>query len=111
MLATLSDPAAAELCAARLRSEGIPSRLRGESLGPYRLTIGAMAATQVWVPLSRRAEARRLVEESDLGEVDLPEIEREDTFGGLGGRWGAVVTAVVALAAALAVWMLIARFF
>jgi hypothetical protein len=63
---TLADAAAAELCAALLRSAGIDSRLRGESLGPYRLTIGSMAATQVWVPASDLADARDVIEDSGL---------------------------------------------
>jgi len=71
LLATLGDPSAADLCAALLRSDGIDSRLRGESLGPYRLTIGEMAATQVWVPFSRLIDARRLLAEGSLGEIEL----------------------------------------
>jgi len=66
LLATLADPAAAELCAALLRSAGIDSRLRGESLGPYRLTVGSMAATQVWVPASELQDARDVIEDSGL---------------------------------------------
>lgn len=66
LLTTLADPTAAELCAALLRSAGIESRLRGESLGPYRLTIGSMAATQVWVPASELADAQEVIEESGL---------------------------------------------
>jgi len=65
LLATLADPAAAELCAALLRSAGIDSQLRGESLGPYRLTVGSMAATQVWVPASELQDAQDVI--GDLG--------------------------------------------
>lgn len=63
ILTTLADPAAAELCAALLRSAGIDSQLRGESLGPYRLTVGSMAATQVWVPASDLQDARDVIED------------------------------------------------
>lgn len=73
LLATAADPSAAELCAALLRSAGIDSRLRGESLGPYRLTIGAMAATQIWVAASRLEDARSLVGEGAVPEVTLAE--------------------------------------
>jgi hypothetical protein len=62
LLATVGDLATAQLYAARLRAEGIESRLLGESLGPYRLTVGEMAETQVWVPEGRLTEARRLLE-------------------------------------------------
>lgn len=111
LLATLPDPAAAELCAARLRSEGIESRLRGESLGPYRLTIGAMAATQIWVPLSRRDEARALIEEANLGEVDLPPCPAEATPPPATLRWAVLAGAALLLLAALGVGMVLARVF
>jgi len=108
LLATLSDPAAADLCAALLRSEGIDSRLRGESLGPYRLTIGDMAATQVWVPLSRFDDARSLVSEGTLGEFELAEpgdgvpLQPE-------ARWSALPAVLGALLVGLALWLLLAR--
>lgn len=66
LLATLADPAAADLCAALLRSAGIDSRLRGESLGPYRLTVGSMAATQVWVRAADLQDARDVIDEPGL---------------------------------------------
>jgi hypothetical protein len=111
LLATLSDPAAAELCAALLRSEGIESHLRGESLGPYRLTIGAMAATQVWVPLTHLEEARCLIHQARLGEVDLPELEGYQVPGRPGAGWGGLATALAVLLAALAVWLVLTRLF
>jgi hypothetical protein len=111
LLATLPDPAAAELCAALLRSEDIESRLRGESLGPYRLTIGAMAATQVWVPLSRRDQARALIEEADLSDVDLPRASAYATSAPATLRWAVLAGAVILLLAALGVWMVLTRVF
>jgi hypothetical protein len=108
LLATLSDPAAADLCAALLRSEGIDSRLRGESLGPYRLTIGDMAATQVWVPLSRLDDARSLVLEGNLGEVELA--KPGDPAPALPeARWSPLAVVLGALLAGLALWLLLAR--
>lgn len=50
LLARVSDPATAQVLAARLQSEGIEVRMRGEWMGPYRLTVGAMAETELWVP-------------------------------------------------------------
>ena len=50
LLARVSDPATAQLLAARLESEGIQVRMHGEWMGPYRLTVGAMAETELWVP-------------------------------------------------------------
>ncbi len=55
-----SDPLEAHLIAARLESEGIEARVTGESLGPYRLTVGAMATTKIWVP-EGDVDAARLV--------------------------------------------------
>jgi hypothetical protein len=57
LVAKLGDPGAARLSAALLDSAGIPTRLHGESLGPYVLTIGEMAVTEVWVPESMVEDA------------------------------------------------------
>ena len=82
LLATVSDPVSAGVVAARLRSEGIEVRLHGESLGPYRLTVGDWALTEVWVPVDRLAEARRVMLEAEvddaLGEVPDLEAAEED---------------------------------
>ena len=108
LLATLSDPSAADLCAALLRSEGIDSRLRGESLGPYRLTIGEMAATQVWVPLSRLGDARSLVLEESLGEIKLAD-PGEPGPAPSDARPPALALLLAAVLAGLAVWLLLTR--
>lgn len=75
LLATMGDIASARVFAARLASEGIEVRLHGEAMGPYPLTVGQMAATQLWVAASRLAEANRVMLEA---EVDA-------TLGGLEG--------------------------
>jgi hypothetical protein len=109
-LATLPDPAAADLCAALLRSAGIPSRLRGESLGPYRLTIGDMAATEVWVPAAQVEDARAVLEETTLpGGVEFAPDRAEDEGPAAGWQrwWPVVALALLALAA----WGLLQRFF
>ena len=108
MLATLADPAAAELCAALLRSEGIDSRLRGESLGPYRLTIGAMAATQVWVPVSRLDDARSLVLQGSLGEIELARDEDRSPVSAAAGP-GVVALLLGAVVVGLALWLLLSQ--
>jgi len=110
LLATAPDPAAADLCAALLRSEGIESRLRGESLGPYRLTIGAMAATQVWVRASRLEEARSLALEQDLPGLDPARAQPAPGAGKQpGAPWVPVGAALAALLVALALWLLLTR--
>ena len=60
LLARVNDPNEAELLRARLDAEGIEARLHGEALGPYRLTVGAMAVTEIWI-LPHRMEDARLV--------------------------------------------------
>ncbi len=60
LLARVADPNLAHLLGARLEAEGIESRLRGEALGPYRLNVGAMAVTEIWIP-ERALEEARLV--------------------------------------------------
>jgi hypothetical protein len=111
LLTTLGDPAAAHLCAALLRSEGIPSRLQGESLGPDRLTVGEMAETQVWVPRSRLDDARHLVLETDVEEGLAPGTASDTGIAnGDAGRWRNMAPALVALALlGLAAWRLLAR--
>jgi len=109
LLATVSDPAAADLCAALLRSEGIESRLRGESLGPYRLTIGEMAATQVWVPLSRLDDARSLVAEGDISHLELADGEPERAPAPPKAGWSPLTAALGALLLVLTLWLVVAR--
>ncbi|MFH1330308.1 MAG: DUF2007 domain-containing protein [Actinomycetota bacterium] len=111
-LATLPDPAAADLCAALLRSAGIESRLRGESLGPYRLTIGEMAATEVWVPAAQLDDARSLLEEATVpGEVDTAPRGGAEPAGAAGSGagmrtwWAAVALGMLAVL----VWRLLSR--
>ena len=63
LLAEIGDSYEAELLAARLRADGIDSRLTGEAEGPYRLTLGAMALTKVWVTTEDRERAEAVLEE------------------------------------------------
>ena len=77
-LTTLGDITAARVWAARLESEGIESRLRGEALGPYPVTVGRLAETEVWVLESRLDEAKALLLEVEVDHV-LGEIETGGT--------------------------------
>ncbi|OFW52694.1 MAG: hypothetical protein A2V75_01030 [Actinobacteria bacterium RBG_16_70_17] len=108
LLATLGDPAAAELCAALLRSEGIDSRLRGESLGPYRLTIGDMAATQVWVPVTRLDDARSLVLQENLGDIELAQRGEPAPAPAAAGP-GLVALVLGVVVVGLALWLLLTQ--
>jgi len=108
-LATLGDRPAADLCAALLRSAGIESRLRGESLGPYRLTIGAMAATEVWVPAPELEEARAVVEAASFpGDVELTAGAVPEAASGVAWRWWPLVALGLL---ALVAWGLLGRLF
>lgn len=69
-LATVSDVNLARVAAARLESEGIDSRLHGEPLGPFPVTIGRLAETQLWVLTEQRDPATLVLE--DLGIVCEP---------------------------------------
>jgi hypothetical protein len=77
-LTTLGDITAARVWAARLESEGIESRLRGEALGPVPVTVGRLAETELWVLESRLEEARRLLVEVEVDHV-LGEVETGGT--------------------------------
>lgn len=66
-LTRVGDLTAAHLLAARLQAEGIPAVVRGEPLGPYPVTVGRMAVTEVLVSETDLEEARAVlvaVEES-----------------------------------------------
>lgn len=64
-LAKISDINLANIAAARLQSEGIKSRLHGEAQGPFPMTIGRFAETQLWVLAEQRDSAIQVLD--DLG--------------------------------------------
>ena len=68
LLTEVGDPNAAALLAARLRSEGIEATVTGEAEGPYRVTVGAMAVTEVWVERDDLEDARLVVLDWELAE-------------------------------------------
>ena len=62
-LVRIGDPNEANLPAARLRAEGIPVHVHGESFGPYPVGVGGLAEVEIWVAANRMTEARALVAE------------------------------------------------
>lgn len=70
-LADVGDLVTARVCAAVLEDAGIEARLHGDALGPYPVTVGRLAVTQVWVRHSDLEEARLVMLESEI----------EDTLG------------------------------
>jgi hypothetical protein len=81
-LADVGDMVAARVCVAVLGSEGIEVRLHGESLGPYPVTIGRMAVTQIWVPESSVDRAAEVMLEAEIEHV----LGVEQRGGALGDR-------------------------
>ncbi len=65
-LADVGDLVSARVCVAVLGSDGIEARLHGESLGPYPVTVGRMAVTQIWVPESAVERAKVLMLEAEI---------------------------------------------
>jgi hypothetical protein len=73
-LADVGDLVSARVCVAVLGSEGIEARLHGESLGPYPVTVGRMAVTQVWVAEDDLDRARELMVEAEIEHALGPEV-------------------------------------
>ena len=106
LLATMGDLGMARVFAARLESEGIEARLHGEALGPYPVTLGKLAETQIWVPASRLEPAQEVMLEAEvadtLGGVEEPAEARRPAAL----TWQIVAAGVVAILVAIAVRVL-----
>ena len=61
-LVVVGDPAAANVLAALLRSDGIAVWMHGESFGPYPVGVGGLAQVEVWVADDRLNDARAILE-------------------------------------------------
>ncbi len=48
-LLIVGDPNEAQITAARLRAAGIDVRMHGENFGPYPISLGELADTEIWV--------------------------------------------------------------
>ena len=60
----------ARVVAARLASEGVETRLHGEPMGPFPMTVGRFAETELWVAAENRPTAAIVL--GDLGIECLP---------------------------------------
>jgi hypothetical protein len=98
-VATLGDIGSARIVAARLESEGIEVRLHSESLGPYPMTVGRWAETELWVPESRLADAEALMLEAEiddvLGTVEEPQAPPQSTLRIAAGLLAVVLIVLV----------------
>ena len=70
-LTSAGDLTVARLLAARLQAEGIPAVVRGEPMGPYPVTVGRMAVTEVLVPENELEAARQILEEIEAAAGDI----------------------------------------
>ncbi len=68
LLTTVGDALLAQILAARLEAEGVSAQLKGEFSGPYPMTVGGMAETEVWVPESLMADARLILQDVETHE-------------------------------------------
>lgn len=76
-LARFGDESSARIAGALLDSAGIPNRLHGESLGPYRLTIGEMAITEIWVAAEDVEDAAEVLTGAEIDHVLDPIVRGE----------------------------------
>lgn len=73
LLTTAADWFTARLLAARLGAAGIPAQVKGESAGPYPVTVGRMAGAPVFVPSAAIEEATRILSDfEDAQATPLP---------------------------------------
>lgn len=78
-LCAIGDAATARILAARLEAEGIGTRLHGEAMGPYPLTVGQMAVTEIWVEDGKLDWAQEVMLEAEVAdavggaETELPD--------------------------------------
>jgi phage major head subunit gpT-like protein len=66
-----------EIVKGRLEAEGIPVDLKGEGEGPY-----PTGPTQLFVPSSFEAQARRILEQIESGSNEVADGRRDETGRG-----------------------------
>lgn len=68
-VAKVGDLSQARILAALLEAEGIEVRVHSESLGPYPVTVGALATTELWVPSDRVADASQVLLDAEVQDA------------------------------------------
>ncbi len=71
-VATFGHLIEGRVVAAKLRSEGIDTRLHSEALGPYPMTVGRLAKVEIWVPSDRLTEAGEVLLDADVNNALAP---------------------------------------
>jgi hypothetical protein len=68
-IARVGDVSRARILAALLAAEDIAVRLHSEALGPYPVTVGELAQTELWVPEDRVDEASAILLHADVNDA------------------------------------------
>ena len=68
-VATIGDITAGNVLAARLRSEGIEVRVHSPALGPYPMTVGDLAQTELWVMSDRAEDAASVLLDAEVKDA------------------------------------------
>jgi hypothetical protein len=71
-IATVADLATGQVLAARLRSENIDVRLHSQAFGPYPMTVGHLAETELWVASDRVEEAGQILLDAEVRDAIAP---------------------------------------
>ena len=69
---TVGDLTEGRVLAARLRAEGIDVRVHSEALGPYPVTVGQLAETQLWVLSGDLEDAGRVLLDAEVNSAIAP---------------------------------------
>ena len=85
-VATVGDITSGNVLAARLRAEGIEVRVHSAAFGPYPMTVGGMAETEIWVMSDRLEEASSILLDAEVNDAiydadpDSVPVDREQPY-------------------------------
>lgn len=68
-LTRVGDMTSARVLAARLQAEGIEVRMHSQAFGPYPVTVGEMAETELWVLSDRVAQASEVLLDAEVNDA------------------------------------------
>lgn len=68
-LTRVGDVTSAQVLAALLRAEGIEVRVHSQAFGPYPVTVGQMAETDLWVLSDRVEDASRVLLNAEVNHT------------------------------------------
>ena len=85
-VATVGDITSGNVLAARLRAEGLEVRVHSAAFGPYPVTVGGMAETEIWVMSDRVEEASSILLDAEVSDAlfdadpDVDRIDRDQPY-------------------------------